>query len=195
MKLTNIILAIIIPILYIALGFVFMLLGLDVYSATIGVQVFTILMLIPYFIKNKEKYIFLSNEIVNACITMFLCIMGIMFIYDTVIMHHMIYFKYQILFSTLVISSLVIAPMTEEMYYRGLLFDLLGKLDIKIKMAVIGILFSVSHYMYFGNVRAMITIALLGAYLTYVRNRYNSLIPSMLLHFTFNFISLLLMVL
>jgi hypothetical protein len=79
-----------------------------------------------------------------------------------------------------------IAPFVEELTFRGLGFTLLRRYGTWPAILVVGITFGLAH----GLVEALPELALFGCALAWLRARTDSVLPGMLLHATFNAISL-----
>jgi membrane protease YdiL (CAAX protease family) len=89
-----------------------------------------------------------------------------------------------------VLNAIVIAgvaPVVEELMYRGIGFTLLAPLGITAAIVVIGIAFALSH----GLIRAFPVLFLIGAGLAFLRWRTGSIYPAIILHACFNGIGLL----
>jgi membrane protease YdiL (CAAX protease family) len=89
-----------------------------------------------------------------------------------------------------VLNAIVIAgvaPVVEELMYRGIGFTLLAPLGITAAIVVIGIAFALSH----GLIRAFPVLFLIGAGLAFLRWRTGSIYPAIMLHACFNGIGLL----
>lgn len=81
----------------------------------------------------------------------------------------------------------VIAPVVEELMYRGLGYTLLAPLGAAGAILVIGISFALAH----GLIRAFPVLFVIGAALAFLRWRTGSLYPAILLHGLFNGIGLI----
>jgi membrane protease YdiL (CAAX protease family) len=89
-----------------------------------------------------------------------------------------------------VLNAIVIAgvaPVVEELMYRGIGFTLLAPLGITAAIVVIGIAFALSH----GLIRAFPVLFLIGAGLAFLRWRTGSIYPAIILHACFNGLGLL----
>jgi uncharacterized protein len=84
----------------------------------------------------------------------------------------------------LVIAGL--APIVEELTFRGLGFSLLRRFGIWPAILAVGVLFALAH----GLVEAFPELAIFGCSLAWLRWQTKSIYPGMLLHATFNAISL-----
>jgi len=84
----------------------------------------------------------------------------------------------------LVIAGL--APVVEELTFRGVGFSLLRQFGVWFAVFAVGILFALAH----GLVQAFPELAIFGCSLSWLRWRTDSVYPGMLLHATFNSISL-----
>jgi membrane protease YdiL (CAAX protease family) len=79
-----------------------------------------------------------------------------------------------------------VAPVVEELTYRGLGFTLLARFDDTAAIILIGILFGLGH----GLVIAFPILTAFGIGLAYLRSRTDSVYPSIVLHSIFNALSL-----
>jgi membrane protease YdiL (CAAX protease family) len=80
----------------------------------------------------------------------------------------------------------VVAPVVEELTFRGLGFSLLRRYGEWTAILLVGILFAAAH----GLVEAFPLLAALGSALAYLRSRVDSVFPGMLVHATFNTLAL-----
>ena len=77
------------------------------------------------------------------------------------------------------VAFVVVAPVAEELFFRGLLFAALrGRLGPHWTPAVTGVIFGALH----GEPRAFISLALLGIVLGVLYERTGSVVPGILLH-------------
>ena len=83
-----------------------------------------------------------------------------------------------------------VAPIVEELAFRGLGFSLLVRFGRWTAIVLVGIVFALAH----GLVEAFPFLAVFGAMLAYLRSRVNSVFPGMIVHALFNAISLVLAV-
>lgn len=83
------------------------------------------------------------------------------------------------------IATLVLAPIAEELVFRGMTFKLARKLTKSFWVANIiqAAMFGIAHL----NIVQGIYAGILGLFLGYIYKKYNSLMASMLAHLTFNF--------
>ena len=81
----------------------------------------------------------------------------------------------------------VVAPVVEELMYRGLGYTLLAPLGVAGAIIVIGIAFALAH----GLIRAFPVLFVIGAGLAFLRWRTGSLYPPILLHGLFNGLGLI----
>jgi membrane protease YdiL (CAAX protease family) len=88
----------------------------------------------------------------------------------------------------IVIACLV--PIVEELMFRGLGFSLLERFGEWFAILGVGVLFAAVH----GIAAGLPVLTLFGGGLAYIRSRSNSVIPGMVVHGTFNAISLILAV-
>jgi membrane protease YdiL (CAAX protease family) len=80
-----------------------------------------------------------------------------------------------------------VAPFAEELLFRGLGYSLLERFGVPSAILTIGISFALYH----GLVQALPELAIFGCALAWLRSRTQSVFPGMILHATFNSISLL----
>jgi hypothetical protein len=85
-------------------------------------------------------------------------------------------------FAANVVVVAVLAPIVEELTYRGLGFGLLRPYGEVVAIVVVGIAFGLAH----GLIEGLIILSLFGMGLAFLRSRTDSVYPPMLLHATFN---------
>jgi membrane protease YdiL (CAAX protease family) len=88
------------------------------------------------------------------------------------------------------IAIAVVAPIVEELTFRGLGFSLLRRYGEWTAIVAVGILFGVAH----GLVQALPLLVVLGSGLAYLRSRVDSVYPGMIVHGLFNGAALILAV-
>jgi membrane protease YdiL (CAAX protease family) len=76
----------------------------------------------------------------------------------------------------------IVAPIVEELTFRGLGFSLLVRFGRWTAIVLVGIAFGLAH----GLVEAFPFLAALGAGLAYLRSRVDSVYPGMIIHGLFN---------
>ena len=79
------------------------------------------------------------------------------------------------------------AAVVEELTFRGLGYSLLERYGRWVAIVVVGIAFGLAH----GLVQALPELALFGCALAWLRSRTDSVLPGMVVHGTFNAISLI----
>lgn len=84
----------------------------------------------------------------------------------------------------------IVAPIVEEVTFRGLGYSLLARFGRWTAIVVVGIVFALAH----GLVEAFPFLAAFGAMLAYLRSRVDSVYPGMVVHALFNAIALTLAV-
>jgi membrane protease YdiL (CAAX protease family) len=89
-------------------------------------------------------------------------------------------------FALFAFTVVVLAPLTEELAFRGLGFGLLRPFGLVPPIAGSAILWAFAH----GLLEALPVIILLGLGLAWIRYRQNSTIPGMFIHATFNGLAL-----
>jgi membrane protease YdiL (CAAX protease family) len=80
-----------------------------------------------------------------------------------------------------------VAPFTEELLFRGLGYSLLVRFGVLPAIVTVGVSFALYH----GLVQALPELAIFGSALAWLRSKTDSIFPGMLLHATFNSISLI----
>jgi membrane protease YdiL (CAAX protease family) len=81
----------------------------------------------------------------------------------------------------------IVAPIVEELTFRGVGFALLRRYGLPVTIAVVGVTFGLAH----GAIEGLLVFVPLGCALAYVRWRTDSAIPGMIVHALFNAIALL----
>lgn len=79
-------------------------------------------------------------------------------------------------------------PVLEEVYYRGFLYSILRRLaGVSVSFVVIINWFAAVHVpQIFGDWAGVATIFVMGVVFTYLRQRYDSILPSLTAHFVYN---------
>jgi len=85
-------------------------------------------------------------------------------------------------FAANVIVVVVLAPIVEELTYRGLGFGVLRPFGEAVAIVVVGIAFGLAH----GLIEGLVILSLFGMGLAFLRSRTDSVYPPMLLHAAFN---------
>ncbi len=80
----------------------------------------------------------------------------------------------------------VVAPIAEELTFRGLGVSLLSHLGSWVAIAVTGLAFALAH----GIVEGIPVFFVIGAALAYLRVRTGSILPAILVHAVFNGVQL-----
>jgi membrane protease YdiL (CAAX protease family) len=81
----------------------------------------------------------------------------------------------------------LLAPIVEELTYRGLGFSLLAPYGVVLAIVVTGLLFGLTHGLLIG----LPVLAFFGIVVGWLRAKTDSVYPGMLLHSTFNAVALL----
>jgi membrane protease YdiL (CAAX protease family) len=89
-----------------------------------------------------------------------------------------------------VVAVAVVAPIVEELMFRGLGFSLLRKYGRRVAILAVGLAFGVAH----GIPEALPILVPFGSALAYVRDRTGSVYPGMVVHALFNTVAVILAV-
>lgn len=82
----------------------------------------------------------------------------------------------------------VVAPLVEELTFRGAGYRLLiERISRWATIALVGVAFGVAH----GLIEGLLVLVPFGAALAYIRDRTDSVIPGMIVHFSFNALALI----
>ena len=81
----------------------------------------------------------------------------------------------------------VVAPIVEELMFRGVGYYLLAQFGVVAAIVVVGIAFALTH----GLIRAFPVLFVIGAGLAFIRARTNSIYPAVILHAGFNGVGLI----
>jgi membrane protease YdiL (CAAX protease family) len=80
--------------------------------------------------------------------------------------------------------SCIVAPITEEMIFRGVVLRGFSVVSQRFGIFMSALLFGLLH----GNVLQFITAFTVGMYLAYVATKYNSILPTIVMHFCINLV-------
>jgi membrane protease YdiL (CAAX protease family) len=89
--------------------------------------------------------------------------------------------------SLFVILGVTVAPLMEEIIFRGFLFQVLSEIG-GFRLAVPGsaLLFALPHFGQLGNFGALALILVVGSLLSVLRHRSSSVIPPWIVHTSYN---------
>ncbi|MCC8069409.1 MAG: CPBP family intramembrane metalloprotease [Ruminococcus sp.] len=82
------------------------------------------------------------------------------------------------------IYSCIIAPITEEMLFRGVVLKGFSVVSQRFGIFMSALLFGLLH----GNLPQFVTTFCLGIYLGFIATRYNSILPTIVMHFFINLV-------
>jgi len=85
-------------------------------------------------------------------------------------------------FAVLTIYTCLIAPVTEEIFFRGMLLRVFSKANQRFAIFFSALFFGLCH----GNIPQMILGFLLGIFLAHITLKHNSIIPSVIVHIFIN---------
>lgn len=80
------------------------------------------------------------------------------------------------------IYACIIAPITEELFYRGMLLKVFSRASQRFAIYATAFIFGLAH----GNIPQFILAFLLGIFLAHISVKHNSLLPSVLVHIFVN---------
>lgn len=107
--------------------------------------------------------------------------------------------SYPFLFSVTIAAVVFLAPLVEEILFRGFLQSwLVEKVGILGGIVITSLIFSLFHFACsqgMANIVLMASLFVLSCFLGFVYIRQNSLLASIGLHLTFNFISVIMLIL
>lgn len=82
----------------------------------------------------------------------------------------------------MLIYTCIIAPITEEVFFRGMLLKAFGKANQRFAVFFTALLFGLAH----ANIPQFVLTFLLGIFLAHITLKHGSLIPAILVHFFVN---------
>lgn len=84
--------------------------------------------------------------------------------------------------AVLTLYNCIIAPITEELFFRGMLLKTFSKANQRFAIFATAVFFGLSH----GNIRQFILGLFMGIFLAHITIKHNSLLPSVLIHIFIN---------
>lgn len=84
----------------------------------------------------------------------------------------------------------IVAPITEELVCRGFVMKTFSKVSQRFGIVMSAFFFGLSH----GNLSQFILAFIMGLFLGYIDIKHNSLIPSMIVHFSVNIVASVMMI-
>ncbi len=88
-------------------------------------------------------------------------------------------------FVVMMVYTCIIAPITEEIFYRGMVLRVFSKANQRFGVLISAFIFGIGH----GNIPQFILAFLLGIFLAHITLKHNSVIPSILVHIFVNSVS------
>lgn len=85
----------------------------------------------------------------------------------------------------MIIYTCIIAPITEELFYRGMLLKVFSRTNQRFGIFISSVFFGLAH----GNIRQFMLAFLLGIFLSHITMKHNSLLPSTIVHIFVNSLS------
>ena len=85
-------------------------------------------------------------------------------------------------FAILTIYSCIIAPLTEEIMFRGALMKIFSKADQRFAIIISAAFFGLAH----GNVPQFLLAFLIGIFFGHIDMKHNSIVPSVIVHIFIN---------
>lgn len=92
------------------------------------------------------------------------------------------YGKTGIGFAVMAIYSCIIAPLTEEIFFRGALMKIFSKSNQRFGIFMSAVFFGLAH----GNIPQFMLAFLIGIFLGHIDMKHNSIIPSVIVHIFIN---------
>lgn len=86
-----------------------------------------------------------------------------------------------------VFYSCIVAPITEELFFRGFVMKNFSRVSQRFGILMSALFFGLSH----GNISQFALAFMLGIFMGYIDIKHNSIIPSILVHFTANTVATL----
>lgn len=80
------------------------------------------------------------------------------------------------------IYTCIIAPITEELFFRGMLLKVFSKANQRFAIFATAVFFGLAH----GNIPQFLLAFLLGIFLAHITMKHNSIIPSIVVHIFIN---------
>lgn len=90
-------------------------------------------------------------------------------------------------FAANLVALAVVAPVIEELTFRGVGYRLLQPFGVPVAVVAVGVMFGLAH----GLVEGLLVLIPFGILVAWLRSRTDSVYPGMLVHATFNGIALL----
>lgn len=87
--------------------------------------------------------------------------------------------------TVMIIYGCIIAPVTEELFYRGMLLKTFSRANQRFGIIASSVFFGLAH----GNIAQFMLAFLLGIFLSHIDLKHNSLIPSIIVHIFINTIA------
>ncbi len=84
-----------------------------------------------------------------------------------------------------IIYGCIIAPITEELFFRGMLLKVFSRANQRFAIVATAVFFGLAH----GNLAQFMLAFLLGIFLAHIDLKHNSILPSVLVHIFLNTIS------
>lgn len=85
-------------------------------------------------------------------------------------------------FAVMTIYTCIIAPITEEFFYRGMLLKAFSKANQRFAIFATAVFFGLGH----GNLPQFMLAFLLGIFLAHITMKHNSIVPSIIVHIFVN---------
>lgn len=85
-------------------------------------------------------------------------------------------------FAVMTVYSCIIAPITEELFYRGMLLKVFSRANQRFAIVATAVFFGLGH----GNLPQFMLAFLLGIFLAHITMKHNSIVPSIIVHIFVN---------
>jgi membrane protease YdiL (CAAX protease family) len=102
-----------------------------------------------------------------------------------------------LVFGVMFVMAGIVAPVTEELLFRGVIFrGLASRMNVWVAMVLQGVVFGCAHFLFdqgWGNVNLLVSLAVLGCGLGFLARLTGRLAPGMIAHSLFNCLQLALL--
>jgi hypothetical protein len=151
----------------------------------LATQLLSLSVMIPYFLKNMHKYEKLSLRMILNCIGIFIIAIPILHFKNLVDILHI----NSITVVLFLLVACILAPIAEEMLFRGILVDNFKKYGNIFTIIVVALIFATAHVSYWNDFKALLFVFIIGLLLTSLRIKYNTLSYCIVVHLVNNLLA------